>query len=239
MSFYAGIKQRKTHSVDKPVLPRAKSDNFEHLSKKDYYIAWMDELDIEAKLLRRLENEDVDTSGDPVLSAMREALREIDKLKIEGLLEAEQTRLQQLPEIIDLGKTLDRTTTRVQRDYTDFFEYWDNLRHGMKSPDPDQMERFNSFVEAAGLGPKKPWEIVDLIAVLEPAKRKKKPGRKPIANPKWRNDAIELDEMLVLVAGGISAKAASEQVIKAKAGGWEESRAKRLANFFRERQKLR
>lgn len=225
--------------MDKPVLSRARLGNFEHLTKKDYYVAWMDELDIEAKLLRRLENEDVGTGEDPVVCAMREALGLIDKLKIEGRLEAERSRLQQLPDIEDLSKTLDRTITRVQRDYADFFEYWDNLREGMESPDPDQRERFNRFFEAAGLGPKKPSEIIDLIAVLEPAKRKKKPGRKPIANPKWRNDVNELNEMLVLVAGGLSAKAASEQVIEAKAEGWEESRAKRLANFFRERQKLR
>lgn len=225
--------------MDKRVHPRARLGNFEHLSRMEYYVAWMDELDIEAKLLRRMENEDVDANEDPVVSAMREALGEIDKLKIEGGLAAERIRLQQLPEIEELGKTLDRTITRVQRDYTDYFEYWDNLRQGMKSPDPDQRERFNRFFEAAGLGPKKPWEIIDLIAVLEPAKRKKKPGRKPIANPKWRNDVNELNEMLVLVAGGLSAKAASEQVIEAKAAGWEESRAKRLANFYRERQKLR
>lgn len=225
--------------MDKPVFPRARLGNFEHLSRMEYYVAWMDELDIEAKLLRRLENEGAKVSKDPIVSAMREALREIDRLKIEGRLEAERTRLQTLPEIEDLDKTLDRTVMRVRRDHADFFEYWDNLRQGMESPDPDQRERFIRFYDAAELSPKKPREIIDLIAVLEPAKRTKKPGRKSIANPKWRNDVNELNEMLVLVASGSSAKAASEKIIEAKASGWEESRAKRLANFYRERQKLR
>jgi hypothetical protein len=225
--------------MHKSKLKRAVFRNVEHLLRMEYYVAWVDELDIEAKLLRQLENKKMDTSEDPIEIAMREALGEIDKLKIEGRLEAERSRLQQLPDIEDLSKTLDRTITRVQRDYADFFEYWDNLREGMESPDPDQRERFNRFYEAAGLGPKKPWEIIDLIAVLEPAKKKKKSGRKPIPNPKWRNDVDELNEMLTLVASGLSAKAASEKVIEAKAEGWEESRAKRLANFYRERQKLR
>ncbi|WP_428515455.1 hypothetical protein [Roseovarius sp.] len=225
--------------MDKPRLPKSPIRNFEHLAKKDYYIAWVDELDIEAKLISRLEDDGAEHWQGIVITAMREALREIDQLKIAGRLDAEKARMKQRPEIAELEEKLDRIWPIIQRSNADFFEDWNNLRQGMKSPDPDQRARFNRFYEAAELGSKLPRDIADLIAVLEPAKIVKSPGRKPIAIPKWRNDTAALDEMLTLVAKGLSPKAASEKIARDEGSVREVSRAKRLADFFRDRQRLR
>lgn len=225
--------------MDNAAYLSARPGNRGHLENRDYYVAWIDELEIEARLLGQLDGKvDVNGEGNEE-KAMRAALREIDRLKIEGCLVSERARLQKLPEIEGLDRTLDRAISKLIRDDTGFLKNWDNLRQGMNSPDPEQAERFNKFFDAAGLGPKTPREIVDLIGVLEPAKTRKKPGRKPIPVPKWRNDTAVLDEMLALVNRGMSVKAASERIAEEEASGREESRAKRLANFYRDRQKLR
>jgi hypothetical protein len=200
----------------------------ETLASKDYYVGCYDELEIEEGLYRLRKSGDRSGLESAEAEAMRAALREIDRLKISGDYEVERVllrkRYESKPRLTDWK--LDSA----------FSKYWENFRAGMKSTDLDQRARFLAFYHAAQLGRMLPTEIVDLIAVLEPAKRKN--GRPGVSLP-WSNIAWALDEMRPLVAGGASIPSAARQVAAIEAAPQEENRAKRYEKLFRDRLRIR
>lgn len=202
----------------------------ELLQSKEYYVAAMDELDIEAELKPRREG---DSTEDPEDVAKRAALREIDDLKASG--EYEQARVRYWKDL-DLDKYQPKTGVSRSSEMQGFFERWRNLREGLISPDPAQKERFQKFFEGAKIRELPLQQANDLIAVLEPAKKKR--GRKKEIPP-WRNEAMALDAMRLLRQRDPSIPKAAQKVALEEGLAEEESRAKYFERLYRERQKLR
>jgi hypothetical protein len=200
----------------------------EILTSKDYYLACCDELEIEADLVQLQKKPEQTDTETREAEAKRAALRDIDRLKISGDYEAERTRLAKR-----YASPSDFGGARLSPAFT---KSWNNLRAGLRSPDLDQRARFVAFYEAADLGRKLPRDIVDLISVLEPAKKPK--GRPRVSVP-WSNVAWALDGMRQLVADGSSIPEAARQVAATEAAAQEDSRAKRYEKLYRDRLKLR
>jgi hypothetical protein len=200
----------------------------EILTRKDHYIGCHEELEIEEDLIRWQNKSEHAESEIAEADAMRAALREIDQLKISGDYEAERARLAKRFKAKPMlqGFQLD----------PEFAQSWANLRAGMRSPDLDQRARFQRFYVAAELGLKLPRDIVNLIAVLEPAKKKR--GRPSVRVP-WSTEAEFLDEMRPLVANGSSIPKAARQVAAAEGKAEQDNRAKWFEKLFRDRQKMR
>lgn len=158
-------------------------------------MAAMDELEIEAEL----EPKGLCRPGeDPEDVAKRAALREIDELKASGRYERTRARYWGNLDLdrCHLGEGL--VFSPGQRE---FLQRWRNLREGMNSPDPAQAQSFQKFFEVGKIRERPLQQVNDLIAVLEPAKKKR--GRKK-ESPAWRNEVVALDTMRVLCAGGLS-----------------------------------
>lgn len=205
------------------------------LSKsKEYYIAADSELAIEERVYPRPKGKPDFVDSDPVISAKRAALREIDKLKASGEYENERLRLQKVHglEWMSTRKSF-KTPARAKM----FFDLWGNLRDGMESPDNEQKKRFQSFFDAAQLKTKSFPEAQALIAVLEPAKVKK--GRKSVPYPKWREDIGALDAMRLLHGNGVSIPEAARQIAQEEGLAHQDGRAKRFENLYRERLRIR
>lgn len=202
----------------------------ELLQSQEYYVAAMEELDIEAELEPRGGGGDEE---DPEDSAMRAALREIDGLKVNGQYERTRTRYWEDLDLdsYHLGEGL--VFSPGQRE---FLQRWRNLREGMSSPDPAQAQSFQKFFEVAKIREIPLQQVNDLIAVLESAKKKR--GRKK-ESPAWRNEVVALDIMRVLCAGGLSIPQAAQQVALEEGRAEAESRAKYFERLYRDRLKLR
>ncbi len=202
----------------------------ELLQSREYYVAAMDELDIEAELEPR---QDGNSLEDPEDAAKRAALREIDGLKVNGEYERARARYW---EDLGLENYQPREGLRLPAEAQEFFKRWRNLREGLNSPDPVQRERFQKFFEAANIRDRPLQQANDLIAVLEPAKKKR--GRKK-ETPPWRNEATALEAMRLLRHGGLSIPQAAQQVALEEGLAEEESRAKYFERLYRDRLKLR
>ena len=98
--------------------------------RKDYYIACYDEVDIEEELYRWQNKGNPTESERTEANVKREALREIDRLKISG--DYETTRADH-KKLYDTGPVL--KSWKLDPSFT---KKWNNLRAGMKSPDLDQ-----------------------------------------------------------------------------------------------------
>lgn len=202
----------------------------ELLQSQEYYVAAMEELDIEAELEPRGGGGDEE---DPEDSAMRAALREIDGLKVNGQYERTRTRYW---EDLDLDRYHLGEGLVFSPGQREFLQRWHNLREGMSSPDPAQAQSFQKFFEVAKIRERPLQQVNDLIAVLEPAKKKR--GRKK-ESPAWRNEVVALDTMRVLCAGGLSIPQAAQQVALEEGRAEAESRAKYFERLYRDRLKLR
>ncbi|RBW57441.1 hypothetical protein [Ruegeria sp. A3M17] len=208
----------------------------ELLETKEYYIAAMDELEIEETLHPVPEGK---KTNNPEIEAKRAALREIDRLKAIGEYQNVRARLRKELEEGPLSGLLNSDGIKIPVKFLEFAERWSNLRAGMESPDQDQLRRFQKFFETADIMSKPLPEISDLLAVLEPAEVKKKSGRKVEIRPKWRKDAGVLDEMRVMVVRGLSIPEAARQMAFKEGFAHQDSRAKRFENLYRARLRLR
>lgn len=202
------------------------------LNLKEYYIAAMDEIEIEQDLTPGDQARQASALIGSEQKAMRAALREIDRLKVSGDYEKERARLW---EELGLAQT-DREVEFPPRIF-EFAKHWGNLRAGLNSPDEAEQEQFRKFYEAAQLRSKSLPEAQELISVLRTAKKKK--GRKNVLRPAWLEDLGELDEIRLLYGQGLSIPMAARQVAQREALAHQDSRAKRFENLFRERMKLR
>lgn len=204
------------------------------LKSKEYYIAAMDEIEIEKDLTPRDKARHPAALKDPEQEAMRAALQEIDRLKICGDYDKERARLW-----VELGLAQYHSGQglKIPAGFLDFAKHWENLKTGMKSPDVAERDQFNKFFETAQLRSKSLPEAQALISILQRAKKKQ--GRTPKLKPTWLNDTDELDEMRLLHAQGMSIPMAARQVAQKEGRAQQDSRAKRVENFFRKRMKLR
>lgn len=205
----------------------------ELLISKEYYIAAVDELKIEAELEWHSATSEQDSAEN---KAMRAALREIDFLKVSG--EYEQRR-RVLWNELGLEQYHSGSGIEIPARFLAFAKEWDNFKAGLNSPDLEQGKRFQRFNEATQLTSKNrlPAEVHDLIIALERAKKTK--GRKQGVRPAWLKDASALDEMRLMHSKGFSVPEAAREVARKEGRAHEDSRAKRFEYLFRQRQKLR
>lgn len=202
------------------------------LQSKEYYVAAMEELDIEAELKPRRAG---DQAEEPEVAAMRAALREIDKLKVKGRYEQVRARYWKQLKLDVYHREINLSLSPEAKL---FFERWGNLQAGRNSPDPAQKERFNKFFEGAEIRERTIQEVNDLIAVLEPAKKKR--GKKRV-QPPWRNEVAALDAMRLLCGGDPEPDIleAARHVAREEKLAQEKSRADYFDRLYRERQSFR
>jgi hypothetical protein len=201
----------------------------ENLTYLDALIAGRDEIEIEETLWRSSKREDLDLQR--YSEVEREALREIERLKLAGTYEAERARL-----AAKLPPTSPESIRFGERIRAGEFEPLQNFLAGLKSADPEQRARFQSLYEEGGFANKTPVEMWHIISCLEPAKKAK--GR-PNAIPPWRNVVASLDAMRLAVHAGVSIPQAARDAAEQEGRAEQENRAKYFERLFRQRQKLR
>lgn len=206
----------------------------------EFLIATRDEVDVEAELLSLIEEGD---AGSDFLTDTRNALHEIERLKLSGCYQAERERLARIYAEHDKAKIAEIRCRNPNVPDLDRFkpdpvlrERFENLMKGLKSPDVKQRARFRQFRDATGLADRVPWETLPLIGALEKAKEKQ--GR-PSSNPRWREIAWALDDMRLLVSRGLSIPQAAKEVAKKEGRSNKISRAEYFERSYRKREKLR
>ncbi len=194
----------------------------------EYRFATCDELDLERLVIEQgVPTDDFTREG---LAQDKRALREIDRLKIDGTYDEERRRLfARVPD--------DPLNIRGKID-SDFLRAVDNLLAGLNSSDLEQRARFRRLYEAYDLESKTPYETRDLIMVLETAKRRPKVGR-PAICPPWENVVEHLDKMRLLVATGVPIPEAARNAATAEGRMQHASRAKYFEGLYRKRVALR
>lgn len=199
------------------------------LTFSEYRIAACDEVDLESIVW-----DERDSSNERLRryhEADRAALREIERLKLAGTYEAERARLAAYLE--PPNPAHDRLAQRIENGE---FEPMRNFLDGVRSPDLEQRERFESLYEKAKLADKSPREFWHILLCLEKAK---KPKGRPGVSPPWRNVVGALDAMRFAVAKGASIPQAARDAAAREGRAEEESRARYFEKLFRERVRLR
>ncbi|WP_149866320.1 hypothetical protein [Tropicimonas marinistellae] len=190
-----------------------------------------DEVVIEAMVWENREPETEAERKD--LEAGKEALREIDRLKIDGTYEIERARFAAL--VDPPSPTLARLIERVANGENSPFQ---NLLDGLdRNPDPEQRARFERLYQEGDFDHKTPREIWHILECLESAK---KPKGRPSISPPWRNEVEHMDAMRLSIASGATvtvpeaarATAANESRVSAE-------RPNDLAKLYRAKMKLR
>ncbi len=196
----------------------------DHLSYADYLIAQIDEIEIEASLWRH--------PGEMGSDDEREALRRIDRLKIAGTYDNERKRLADLVPSTGIAQPSQKWLQYAER----ASQVWENFKAGLNSPDPDQQKRFRALYETESMGEKSLGEVVHILSVLEPARRR---GKRPNAIPPWRNVFEQLDTMRLEIASGETIAQAARSVAATGGSDLENHRADYLARLYSDRVALR
>lgn len=196
---------------------------FGELDQWEYRLAMCDELVLERIIIE--EGVPDDEFARRSLSQDKIALREIDRLKVEGSYETERARLCSL-----VGGSAFRLPKLDER----LMSATSNLLAGLRSPDPDQRERFRRFYEVMGIADKAPCECRELLMVLEPAQRPPNVGR-PTVCPPWANVVEHMDSMRFAVARGGSIPEAARRAAEIEGMPQRASRAKYFERLYRKR----
>ncbi len=201
----------------------------DRLTMSEYRIAACDEIALEAIVWDGRAPRDEWEAR--FLEADKAALREIDRLKIAGIYEAERARL--AARLDPEPRVFAEIAARLEAGE---LEPLNNFLRGLRSPDPDQRARFERLYEQADLAGKSPRECWHILSCLEPAQ---KPRGRPPATPPWRNVAQQLDAMRLAVAGGASIPQAARDAAAGEGRAEEESRARYFEKLYRQRAALR
>ncbi|WP_371054353.1 hypothetical protein [Rhodosalinus sp. K401] len=203
----------------------------ERMTMSEYRIAACDEIDLEAIVWKGRAARSSLLQFASCEEADKAALREIDRLKIAGIYEAERARL--AARLDPQPGVFAEIAARLEAGELGPLN---NFLRGLRSPDPDQRARFERLYEQAELAGKSPRECWRILSCLEPAR--KPPGR-PSATPPWRNVVQHLDAMRLAVAGGASIPQAARDAAAGEGRAEEESRARYFEKLYRQRAALR
>lgn len=177
------------------------------------------------------------------LDAYKSALRAIDQHKIAGTYEAERERLRSIIEEVDRRQR--QKTLAANPHCKELLDGEPNPEHmcalenfhaGLNSSDAAQKARFEAFNEAAQMDRKSVVEAYPFLAPLERAIGKD--GRPSLAVP-WENYIDGLDEMRILVAGGMSENDAARRVADIEGKSSRVNRTRAFVKHYRERMALR
>ena len=206
---------------------------------------------IEGGLIDLLREKDEDGLLLKEVTEYKAALRTIDQLKISGEYEAYQQKVLFLVEKAN-SRALDnfvmenpgikskiaRYDSDIQASDGTIDRELRNLFDGLKSPNPQQRERFRKMYEQLGLAQKTYPEIKDVLPALERVKGK--PGRGKLLTP-WSNEFGAMDFMRDLLAANprTAISDAARQADQADPRSNAPNRPKRLERLYAQKMALR
>jgi len=200
----------------------------------DYNLAFLAEIEIEARVIFKKRYTDADDLGKMEHDELKSLLPRIDLLKITGKYDTFRDELRNIDSVKNGPLS---NLAKGWREAYKLFSHPDvwNALYGRTSPDPAQRERFQNLFDDH-IGDKSPRELQTLLSCLERAKLPK--GRTRLATP-WANVIIHMDAMRLAVAGGASVAEASKVQAGTERMAGDAERARTLAKLYRQKMTLR